>query len=92
MCLSARRRGQKCHGTYLPKDEESIGAVRRERVCVTSIAGPGSKDKAYSTNVALKRKGIINCLEKLNRVMKKLTALLKPYRDTIQGVKAAAGM
>ena len=74
---------------YLPKDEESIGAVRREGVCVASIADPGSKNEAYSANIALKQRDGVG---QLIGVVRKPTALLKPYRDTSQGVRTAAGM
>lgn len=62
LSLLAKRKKQTGGGTYLPQDEESIGAVGRERVCVASIADPGSQNETYNTNITLEQVNIANGL------------------------------
>lgn len=78
--------------TYLTKDEESVGAVRRQRACAACIPDPGSQDETNGANLALRQKDCCKRSGKRHRITGKPTALLKPYRDTTQGVKAAPGI
>lgn len=45
--------------TYLPEDEESVGAIRREGVCVTCIPNPSGQHQTDGPNLTLKVGGIV---------------------------------